>query len=131
MPNRSMPPRPPVLLGEVRFPGHNLFTDQQKIILATDIRNLQDNQPLAVRNLMSSSYFQPLIGSSPDAAMTAEVERLVKLRGGFVIASKTAQFLGEKIPKTKELLKVLQSVDYDYQEIPQAVYNYFHHDSGK
>ena len=116
--------KPPVTLSQVNFQGNALFSETQRITLQTSIRDTLDMQPHAVRAVMDKSGLPGWdLSGFPNTRDASRVEQIVKLRGCAMIAHETAQMLGGQIPN-KELLRIIEENRFEYDKIPQAVYDF-------
>ena len=108
-------PRPPVALNEVAFSGNTLFNDLQKVQLATAIRDVAESNAGFI-----AKYANFLTGGTNPLK---RVEKKLKIGGALIIAAKTLQLMG-KILIPEQIAEICERENYDYDQIPQAVYEF-------
>jgi len=114
-----------LLPSDWRFPGYDHFSFKHRGQLARTILTLKTYQTETIRKMADIAQVQPdeVEGFLRLEGVTS-IEQSVKLSGCSSLAVETAHIFGQTL-SDKEALEIVNKAGFDYERIPQVVYDYF------
>lgn len=117
--------KPLVKLEDVNFPGHELFTEEARVLLATMVRDVVEFHPEAVKISMQESGTSGWKENGfPNTTAISRLEEEIKDRGCVLLIRVTSKVLGKEI-STQEVMKLLEDSAGIYETIPLLVHKHF------